>query len=48
MKKRSNQSPVKFAKTQVPNRVQYEPNYDAKCQDGMTAAKMKVGKKVMV
>lgn len=42
---KSNTSPVKKSPTLVKDRVMYEPNYDAKAQDGMTAARQKVGKK---
>jgi hypothetical protein len=44
MKGRS-KSPVKTSKTQVKDRVQYAPNYDAKRQTGMESAMNKVGKK---
>lgn len=42
---RSDTSPVKRSPTLVPDRVQYEPNYDAKYQTGMETARNKVGKK---
>ncbi len=41
----NSKSPVKQAKTQVKDRVQYAPNYDAKKQTGMESAMTKVGKK---
>ncbi len=45
MKGRNPKSPVKDSKTMVKDRKQYPPNYDAKSQDGMTAARTKVGGK---
>ncbi len=42
---RSISSPVKMAPTLVPDRVQYEPNFDAKYQTGMETCRNKVGKK---
>ncbi len=42
---RSDTSPVRQSPTLVPDRVQYEPNYDAKYQTGMETAHNKVGKK---
>lgn len=42
---RSDTSPVKKYPTLVPDRVQYEPNYDAKYQTGMETARTKVGAK---
>lgn len=42
---RSDTSPVRRSPTLVPDRVQYEPNYDAKYQTGMETARNKVGKK---
>jgi hypothetical protein len=42
---RSDTSPVRKSHTLVPDRVQYEPNYDAKYQTGMETARNKVGKK---
>lgn len=42
---RSNTSPVKRSATLVPDRIQYEPNYDAKYQTGMETARNKVGRK---
>ncbi len=43
---RSDTSPVKRSPTLVPDRVQYEPNYDAIRQTGMESARQKVGRKV--
>jgi len=43
---RSDTSPVRQSPTLVPDRVMYEPNYDAKYQTGMETARNKVGKKV--
>jgi hypothetical protein len=43
---RSDTSPVRRSPTLVPDRVMYEPNYDAKYQTGMESAQIKVGKKV--
>jgi hypothetical protein len=43
---RSDTSPVRRSPTLVPDRVQYEPNYDAKYQTGMESSRIKVGKKV--
>jgi len=45
-KHRSDTSPVRRSPTLVPDRVMYEPNYDAKYQTGMESAQIKVGKKV--
>lgn len=42
---RSDTSPVRRSPTLVPDRVMYEPNYDAKYQTGMETARNKVGKK---
>lgn len=42
---RSETSPVKKSPTLIPDRVQYEPNYDAKYQTGMESARIKVGRK---
>ena len=42
---RSDTSPVRRSQTLVPDRVQYEPNYDAKYQTGMESARTKVGRK---
>lgn len=44
---RSNTSPVKMSPTLVRDRVQYEPNYDAKSQTGMESARQKVGRKTV-
>lgn len=43
---RSDTSPVRRSPTLVPDRVQYEPNFDAKYQTGMETARNKVGAKV--
>lgn len=43
---RSDTSPVNRSPTLVPDRVMYEPNFDAKYQTGMETARNKVGKKV--
>jgi len=45
MKGRTPKDPVKKSKTLVKDRVQYEPNYDAKRQTGMESATTKVGRK---
>lgn len=45
-KGRAVSSPVKKSKTLVKDKVSYAPNYDAKMQTGMEAARMKVGKKI--
>lgn len=42
---RSDTSPVRRSPTLVPDRVQYEPNFDAKYQTGMETSMNKVGKK---
>jgi len=42
---RSDTSPVRRSPTLVDDRVQYEPNYDAKYQTGVESATIKVGKK---
>lgn len=42
---RSDTSPVRKSPTLVPDRVQYEPNYNAKYETGMETARNKVGKK---
>jgi hypothetical protein len=42
---RSDTSPVRRSPTLVDDRVQYEPNFDAKYQTGMESARNKVGKK---
>jgi len=41
----SDTSPVRCSPTLVDDRVQYEPNYDAKTQTGVESATIKVGKK---
>lgn len=44
---RSDTSPVRRSATLVPDRVQYEPNYDAKYQTGMETERNKVARKSM-
>jgi hypothetical protein len=43
---RSDTSPVRRSPTLVPDRVMYEPNYNAKYETGMETARNKVGKAV--
>lgn len=43
---RSDISPVRRSPTLVDDRIQYEPNFDAKYQTGMETARNKVGKAV--